>query len=49
LIVDASTANEHAESAIPNSSARGAVSRPEATGRFAVRGPMSRSMSRSST
>jgi hypothetical protein len=41
--------NESAESASPNSSPRAAGTRPAAIGRFSVRLPISRSMSRSST
>ena len=47
--VVASSANESAISATPNSSARGAATRPEATGRAAVRSPISLSMSASIT
>jgi hypothetical protein len=49
LTVEASSVNEHAESASPNSSALEGASRPEATGRPAVREPIRRSMSRSRT
>ena len=45
----ASRTKENAESARPNSSARLAGTRPEATGRAFVRSPMSGSMSRSRT
>ncbi len=45
----ASSTNENAESASPNSSARLGDTRPEATGRRFVRSPISGSMSRSST
>ena len=45
----ASRTKERAESATPNSSARLAGTRPDATGRRFVRAPMSESMSRSST
>ncbi len=45
----ASTANESADRARPNAVALAGAIRPAATGREAVRGPISRSMSRSST
>ena len=49
LTVLASSTNESAESASPNSSARLGETRPDATGRRFVRSPISGSMSRSST
>ena len=49
LTVVARSANDSAERTRPNSSARGAGTRPDATGRAAVRSPISRSMSRSIT
>ena len=48
LIALPSSTNEKADSTSPNSSARGGATRPDTSGRLAVRPPMRASMSRSS-